>query len=287
MPPCLAAPGSGTAAAAAQRKRRPTCRNFGQLPQFTGMWVDHPDPEYRGIYDQASQCPGWGYDFNCLEATSPEEQKPDLIAREYRKVFRPHECELPEWDAAGFDKCALLLRRARLPRSDPSALHTSSQSLIHYSAPPALPVASWASRATFLTVAEGRLIRLGIVTAYSIACWGYVECVVAERVGVQERAVKRCCRPARRCMKGRRIIMIGDSLTWQMYNSLACLLFPVTVSGVATTWDKANTSVTGEYKGREWPEGRNILKQYWADVRLKGGAQIAVRHFSSGCVGHI
>ena len=43
---------------------------------------------------------------------------------------------------------------------------------------------------------------------------------------------------ARRCMKGRRIIMIGDSLTWQMYNSLACLLYPVTVSGMATTWDK-------------------------------------------------
>ena len=42
---------------------------------------------------------------------------------------------------------------------------------------------------------------------------------------------------------------------------------------------QANTSVTGEYKGREWPEGRNILKQYWADVTLKGGLQIAVRCF--------
>lgn len=57
--------------------------------------------------------------------------------------------------------------------------------------------------------------------------------------------------------------MIGDSLTWQMYNSLACLLAPVTAEGFSTTWDKANTTVTKEYKGREWPEDRHILKQYW------------------------
>ena len=57
--------------------------------------------------------------------------------------------------------------------------------------------------------------------------------------------------------------MIGDSLTWQMYNSLACLLAPVTAHGFSTTWDKANTTVTGEYKGREWSEDRHILKQYW------------------------
>ena len=57
--------------------------------------------------------------------------------------------------------------------------------------------------------------------------------------------------------------MIGDSLTWQMYNSLACLLAPVTAEGFSTTWDKANTTVTKEFKGREWPEDRHILKQYW------------------------
>ena len=104
--PCACAcarPSGGSGA----RRRRPACRNYGQLPQFTGAWVDHPDPEYRGIYDQASECPGWGYDFNCMEATSEEERKPELLAREYRKVFRPHECDLPEWDAHGFDKCAL------------------------------------------------------------------------------------------------------------------------------------------------------------------------------------
>ena len=69
--------------------------------------------------------------------------------------------------------------------------------------------------------------------------------------------------PRRRCMKGRRIIMIGDSLTWQMYNSLACLLAPVTAHGFSGLWEEANTTVTGDYKGREWPEDRNILLQYW------------------------
>jgi hypothetical protein len=69
-------------------------------------------------------------------------------------------------------------------------------------------------------------------------------------------------------MLGRRIIFIGDSMTWQMYTSLACLLAPVTESGVGGMWDTVpkNTTVTGEYKGREWPEGRHIMKQYWAQV---------------------
>jgi hypothetical protein len=80
-------------------------------------------------------------------------------------------------------------------------------------------------------------------------------------------------------MKGRKIIMIGDSLSWQMYNSLACLLAPVTAQGTATTWDKANTTVTKEYKGREWDEDRHILKQYWAQVRLLNGAEVHVRCF--------
>ena len=26
---------------------KPLCRNYGQLPKFTGNWVDHVDPEYR------------------------------------------------------------------------------------------------------------------------------------------------------------------------------------------------------------------------------------------------
>ncbi|CAL5228102.1 g11175 [Coccomyxa viridis] len=164
---------------------KPLCKNFGQLPKLTGEWVDHPDPQYRGIYSQKEQCPAWGQDFNCIDANSPEEKKPKLIAKEYRKIFRPHECDLPEWDAVGFDKC----------------------------------------------------------------------------------------------MKGRKIIMIGDSLTWQMYNSLACLLAPVTADGFSTLWENANTTVTKNYKGREWPEDRHILKQYWADVKLGNGGEIHVRCF--------
>lgn len=80
-------------------------------------------------------------------------------------------------------------------------------------------------------------------------------------------------------MKGRKIIMVGDSLTWQMYNSLACLLAPVTVHGSRKDWDEAPTKVRGEYKGREWPENRHILKQYWAELKLKNGAEVHVRCF--------
>ena len=57
--------------------------------------------------------------------------------------------------------------------------------------------------------------------------------------------------------------MIGDSLTWQMYNSLACLLAPVTAHGFSGLWEEANTTVTGDYGSRTWPEDRHILKQYW------------------------
>ena len=53
---------------------------------------------------QKEQCPDWGQDFNCIDTNRPEDRKPKLIAREYRKIFRPHECDLPEWDAAGFGK---------------------------------------------------------------------------------------------------------------------------------------------------------------------------------------
>ncbi|CAL8469667.1 g9208 [Coccomyxa elongata] len=164
---------------------KPLCRNYGQLPKFTGDWVDHPDADYRGIYNQASECPAWAYDFDCIAEDSPEDRKPALLAHEYRKVFRPHDCDLPKWDAKGFDKC----------------------------------------------------------------------------------------------LKGRRLIFIGDSLTRQMYSSLSCLVAPVTVSGTAMDWDESPTAVRGEYKGREWPEDRYILKQYWADVRLKNGGQIMVRCF--------
>ena len=53
---------------------------------------------------QKEQCPAWGQDFNCIDDNSQDDKRPQLIAKEYRKVFRPHECDLPEWDAAGFEK---------------------------------------------------------------------------------------------------------------------------------------------------------------------------------------
>ena len=61
----------------------------------------------------------------------------------------------------------------------------------------------------------------------------------------------------RRCMKGRRIVMIGDSLTWQMYNSLACLLAPVTAKGFSTLWENANTTVTSLSPTAAHPTRRN------------------------------
>lgn len=59
-------------------------------------------------------------------------------------------------------------------------------------------------------------------------------------------------------------------MTWQQYSSLACLLSPVTDYGIGVTWDKANTTVTGEYRGREWQpwDTRTIMKQYWAHVSI-------------------
>lgn len=85
-----------------------------------------------------------------------------------------------------------------------------------------------------------------------------------------------------RCLKGRRLIFIGDSLTWQMYNSLACLLAPVTVNGTALDWDESPTAVRGSYKGREWPEvslfqsiyyvfsdfGRNTATHIWSGADI-------------------
>ena len=33
---------------------KPLCRNFGQLPKLTGDWVDHPEPNYQGMYSQVT-----------------------------------------------------------------------------------------------------------------------------------------------------------------------------------------------------------------------------------------
>lgn len=57
-------------------------------------------------------------------------------------------------------------------------------------------------------------------------------------------------------------------MTWQMYTSLACLLAPVTDHGIGVTWENANTTVKGTYSGREWPDSRHIMMQYFAQVSL-------------------
>ena len=75
-------------------------------------------------------------------------------------------------------------------------------------------------------------------------------------------------------MEGRRIIFIGDSMSWQMFVSLACLLAPVTDYSSGGTWDKANTTVTGGYSGREWPDSRHISLQYFAQVSLPARVDI-------------
>ena len=80
-------------------------------------------------------------------------------------------------------------------------------------------------------------------------------------------------------MKGRRIIFIGDSMSWQMYNSLACLLAPVTDHGTGGAWDKANTTVKGTYSGREWPDSRHIMMQYFSQVSLPSHCCLRARYF--------
>ncbi len=46
------------------------------------------------------------------------------------------------------------------------------------------------------------------------------------------------------CLAERKIILIGDSMMRQMFQSLACLLAPVTVSEYASNW--SSTSATGD-----------------------------------------
>jgi hypothetical protein len=57
----------------------------------------------RGIYNQTF-CPKWAHDFDCVAGMTPQDRNPALIAQEYRQIFRPHECDLPTWDAHGFEK---------------------------------------------------------------------------------------------------------------------------------------------------------------------------------------
>lgn len=77
-----------------------------QVPQVTGSWVDHPNPEHIGLYDPRGGCPEWAEDFNCLRPYPPAQPNPDLAAREFRKAritpLNPTQCPWnlhPEQDA--------------------------------------------------------------------------------------------------------------------------------------------------------------------------------------------
>ncbi|CAL8469668.1 g9209 [Coccomyxa elongata] len=78
---------------------------MGQVPQVTGSWVDHPNPEHIGLYDPRNGCPEYAEDFNCLRPYPPAQPNPDLAAREFRKVFLADQCQLRQFDAAAFQTC--------------------------------------------------------------------------------------------------------------------------------------------------------------------------------------
>ncbi len=98
-PACVCAPG------ARQTRLGPDQAVRGQVPVLTGEWVDHADANHTGLYDPAAQCPEFAKDFVCGQPYEPARPDPGLYAREFRKVFRPRECELRPWDAAGFERC--------------------------------------------------------------------------------------------------------------------------------------------------------------------------------------
>lgn len=81
------------------------CRVFCLSACPLSEWVDHPDANHTGLYDPAAQCPEFAKDFVCGQPYEPARPDPGLYAREFRKVFRPRECELRPWDAAGFERC--------------------------------------------------------------------------------------------------------------------------------------------------------------------------------------
>ena len=80
--------------------------NIGGLQEskFNGSWVDHPASGHAGLYDM-QECPDWAIDFDCRKPNNPAMEDPDLVAREYRKVFMPDKCQLREFDGPGFDRC--------------------------------------------------------------------------------------------------------------------------------------------------------------------------------------
>lgn len=48
-----------------------------------------------------------------------------------------------------------------------------------------------------------------------------------------------------RCMSGRRLILIGDSLMRQTFHSLACMLASVSTKGSSGLWDSSTSRIRG------------------------------------------
>lgn len=60
---------------------------------------------HTGLYDMQRDCPDYAVDFDCCKPNDPADANLDLAAKEYRKVSLPDQCQLREFDAAGFDRC--------------------------------------------------------------------------------------------------------------------------------------------------------------------------------------
>ncbi|CAK0787972.1 hypothetical protein CVIRNUC_011194 [Coccomyxa viridis] len=83
--------------------QRGMCSEFGQVEPLKGEWVPHPDPDYQGFSDP-HKCPDFIADFDC-RAAYIESQYAALRHQEFRKVFKPHACELHAWNASHFEEC--------------------------------------------------------------------------------------------------------------------------------------------------------------------------------------
>lgn len=103
------------------------------MPLLTGEWADHPDANFSGYTDLYATCPRFAQEFSCKHPGGSGTPNPELWARESRQVFQPDQCELREWDPAGFERCMAgrrllmfgdsLMRQVRNSRSSvPGAL---------------------------------------------------------------------------------------------------------------------------------------------------------------------
>ena len=103
---CRCAPAMEHRRAMGHQAKEPLCEGFPQFAKLNGSWVDHPDPEYQGLYNQRADCPAFATQFDCKDPHVAEDlSSPELIELEYRKVFEPEGCALRPFDGDGFARC--------------------------------------------------------------------------------------------------------------------------------------------------------------------------------------